>query len=75
MEETTQSKTCPKCGGGMIVGGIYTKGSGGAWLQGAVVIRDLKWYPPSMNSKDSQKVITFACTQCGYLESYLENVK
>lgn len=52
---------CPKCGGEMEKGSIYTVGSRSAvWGQG------LKLF----GAKNSHEINAHRCQKCGYLESY-----
>ncbi len=62
-------KKCPKCHGEMIEGqnndlGMYNANIGQMWKKTQAF---LSWPAKSI------KVITYACTKCGYLESYLKN--
>lgn len=67
MEET---KTCPKCQGQMLVGenadfGHFNMNMGQKWKK---KVPFLSWPAKAMT------VISYACTKCGYLESYLKNL-
>lgn len=60
-------KTCPKCQGRM------TKGHIKDWFY--VGVQKQRWTKGSPAFGQEQKVDTYACEACGYLESYLEQGK
>lgn len=69
-----ETKVCPKCGG------VMEKGTLVDYYGPAAANRQV--WTKSMKNRffrgiEARKVDTFVCTQCGYLESYLEtqNVK
>jgi len=67
------TKVCPKCEGPMVAGRRRDDGDSWAsgqekWLAGKPLDEITGW---TTGKGDAHRVITFACRQCGYLESYL----
>ena len=69
---------CPKCGGDMIAGYCVDGIHGGAvqsrWAKGQPRrVRLLRWTMSALNLRNVTMfdVTTFACSTCGYLESFL----
>lgn len=53
-----ETKTCPKCGGGMTIGYLSNARQ---WTEGK-----------SLWSVPKSKAYAYACQNCGYIEFYLE---
>lgn len=76
MPDVTETKVCPKCGGVMEGGRICSVGS----IQGLTTLEAIgdrvmghRWAQTSADTKKhGTKIRVFACTQCGYMESYLD---
>lgn len=66
-------KRCPECGGAMVSGRRRDKGdsfatSQEAWMPGEPEQGVLGWFA---RRRDAVPVVTYACTECGRLVSYL----
>ena len=68
------NKICPKCEGNMVPGRRRDKMDGYAtqekWLEGEPAREIVGWIS---GLGETHPVITFACKECGYLESYLHD--
>jgi hypothetical protein len=63
---------CPKCEGRMAEGVVTTKHGWCHWFTPGVV--QMGWMDAIYEAKPGERrVKSYACTQCGYVEMYLDN--
>jgi hypothetical protein len=73
-------KRCSKCEGTMEIGRRRTIGSNSIslaehWISTKEGVKDKSFLGIKYRSEKQQKIYSYACTSCGYLESYAEPTK
>ena len=68
----TMNLTCSECGGGMTEGFLLDETHGGRqvlrWVEGSP--EKSMWVGLKLKNKEVVHVMTYRCTDCGYLKSY-----